>query len=134
MKVILISIDTLRSDHLGCYGYDYTRTRVSPFIDSLAEKGVVFERHYATDVPTPPSYTSMFFGMRAIKNGIYWGYAALVNGLIEASRSAAGSDAGVIVTGGGMAVIDEELPEEAIRDPHLTFKGIFSGCRRIGIV
>ncbi len=71
MKVILISIDTLRSDHLGCYGHNYTKNPVSPFMDSLAEKGVVFEKHYATDVPTPPSYTSMFFGTRAIKNGIY---------------------------------------------------------------
>jgi len=71
MKVILLSIDTLRSDHLGCYGYHCTQTPTSPFIDSLAEQGVVFERHYATDVPTPPSYTSLFFGTRAIKNGIY---------------------------------------------------------------
>ena len=71
MKLLLISIDTLRSDHLGCYGYNWTRNRTSPFIDSLAGGGVVFENHYATDVPTPPSYTSLFHGQRAIKNGIY---------------------------------------------------------------
>ncbi len=70
-NVILISIDTLRSDHLGCYGYDWTENPTSPFIDSLAEKSVLFENHYATDVPTPPSYTSLFYGMRGIKNGIY---------------------------------------------------------------
>lgn len=71
MKIILVTIDTLRSDHLGCYGYNSTKTPSSPFIDSLAEQGTLFERHYATDVPTPPSYTSMFFGTRAVKNGIY---------------------------------------------------------------
>ncbi|MCX7014294.1 MAG: sulfatase [Candidatus Sumerlaeota bacterium] len=71
MKVLLISIDTLRSDHVGCYGYNGTKTRTTPFLDSLAESSVVFERHYAAEVPTPPSYTSLFHGRRAIKNGIY---------------------------------------------------------------
>ena len=71
MKLLLISIDTLRSDHLGCYGYDWPKNRTSPFLDSLADGGVVFDRHYATDVPTPPSYTSLLHGRRAIKNGIY---------------------------------------------------------------
>lgn len=71
MKILLISLDTLRSDHLGCYGYDWTKTPTSPFIDSLAESGTLFARHYASEVPTPPSYTSLFHGRRAIKNGIY---------------------------------------------------------------
>ncbi len=71
MKVLLISIDTLRSDHLGCYGYNCAPNPTSPFIDSMAEKGVVFEKHYATEVPTPPSYTSLFHGVRGIRNGIY---------------------------------------------------------------
>jgi len=71
--------------------------------------------------------------VEAIKNGIYWGYAALVNGLIETSRGVLGTDSAVVVTGGGIAVIDEELPIQAIRDPHLTFKGIFSVCKRNGL-
>lgn len=68
MKIILIALDTLRSDHLGCYGYPQG---TSPAIDTLAEEGVVFERHYATDVPTPGSYTAMHTGQRGQRTGIF---------------------------------------------------------------
>lgn len=69
-KIILIVIDTLNVDHLGCYGYDVPETPTTPFLDSLAEEGVLFQNHYATDVPTPSSFTSMFYGVRGIKHGI----------------------------------------------------------------
>jgi len=69
-KIILIAIDTLSVDHLGCYGYDVPETPTTPFLDSLAESGVIFRRHYATDVPTPPSFTSLFCGNRGIRHGI----------------------------------------------------------------
>jgi len=67
MKVILLVIDTLRADHLGCYGY---RRNTSPCIDEIASEGVIFEHAYPTDVPTQPSFTSMFTGMRGIETGI----------------------------------------------------------------
>lgn len=67
MKVILLVIDTLRADHLGCYGYN---RETSPCIDSIAEEGVLFEYAYPTDVPTQPSFTSMFTGLRGIETGI----------------------------------------------------------------
>ena len=38
-NVILISIDTLRSDHLGCYGYE---RNTSPYIDSFAKQNILF--------------------------------------------------------------------------------------------
>ncbi len=66
-NVVLIAIDTLRQDHLGCYGY---RRTTSPTIDELARKGVIFLRAYASDVPTIPSFTSLFTGRRGIKTGI----------------------------------------------------------------
>jgi len=68
MKAILISLDTNRADHLGCYGY---RFDTSPNIDKFASDGVVFQRCYATDVPTPPSYTNIFSGRFGIHNGIF---------------------------------------------------------------
>jgi len=43
MKVILLVIDTLRADHLGCY--DYHR-ETSPNIDRLAREGILFENAY----------------------------------------------------------------------------------------
>ena len=67
MKVILLVIDTLRADHLGCYGY-YRET--SPNLDRLAKEGALFERAYPSDVPTQPSFTSMFTGQRGIHTGI----------------------------------------------------------------
>ena len=68
-NVILIHIDTLRYDHLGCYGY---KRATSPNIDRIAEEGVLFTRAYSTDVPTIPYYTSMFTGMRGTSTGVVW--------------------------------------------------------------
>lgn len=67
MKVILLVIDTLRADHLGCYGY---HRETSPNLDRLAREGVLFENAYPSDVPTQPSFTSLFTGQRGIHTGI----------------------------------------------------------------
>jgi arylsulfatase len=67
MKTILVFLDTLRADHLGCYGY---HRDTSPRIDALAAESVLFERAYPTDVPTQPSYTSVLTGQRGIRNGV----------------------------------------------------------------
>jgi len=58
-NIILISIDTLRSDHLSCYGYSRTTT---PNIDRIAEGGVMFKNAYSTAVWTPPAHASMLTG------------------------------------------------------------------------
>jgi arylsulfatase len=67
MKVLFVVIDTLRADHLGCYGY---HRNTSPRLDALTKESVLFERAYATDVPTQPSYTAMFTGQRGIRSGV----------------------------------------------------------------
>ena len=67
MKVVYIVIDTLRADHLGCYGY---HRDTSPNIDRLAEEGVLFKHAFPSDVPTQPSFTSMFTGLRGISSGV----------------------------------------------------------------
>lgn len=66
--IILISIDTLRADHLGTYGY--TRS-TSPFIDSLAERGVVFENAFVQLHGTLPSHMSIFTGLYPWEHGVY---------------------------------------------------------------
>ncbi len=73
-NVILISVDTLRADHLGCYGY-FRDT--SPNIDRLAAESIVFERAYATMATTLPSHASMFTGRYPLEHGIL---ANLVHG------------------------------------------------------
>lgn len=55
-SVILISIDTLRPDHLGCYGYSKP---TSPRIDSLCEQAVVFDQAIAHAPSTLPSHASI---------------------------------------------------------------------------
>jgi hypothetical protein len=60
-NLILISIDTLRSDHLGCYGY--ARDGLSPNIDRLAREGVVFENAISTSSWTLPAHASMLTGL-----------------------------------------------------------------------
>ena len=67
MRLLYIDIDTLRSDHLGCAGYD---RNTSPNIDALAAEGVRFENVYASDVPCLPSRTALITGMFGIRNGV----------------------------------------------------------------
>jgi arylsulfatase A-like enzyme len=55
-NVILYVIDTLRRNHLGCYGYD---RNTSPNIDGFAQRGVFFESAYAQDSWTKPSIATM---------------------------------------------------------------------------
>jgi arylsulfatase A-like enzyme len=56
-NVILISIDTLRADHLGVYGY---KRNTSPRLDRLAERSTVFTRAVAQAPNTKPSHASLF--------------------------------------------------------------------------
>lgn len=66
-NIILISIDTLRSDHLSCYGY---QRRTTPNLDSLAEGGVLFRNAYSTAVWTPPAHASMLTGLYPAQHGV----------------------------------------------------------------
>jgi arylsulfatase A-like enzyme len=58
--VILISVDTLRPDHLGCYGYSRD---TSPAVDAFAEEAVVFDNCYAQAPTTRPSVAAMLTGL-----------------------------------------------------------------------
>ena len=58
-KIILIVIDTLRADHLGCYGY---KRNTSPNIDKFAKEGIFFKWSFAPVSYTVPSITSIFTG------------------------------------------------------------------------
>ncbi len=58
--LLLITVDTLRPDHLGIYGYD---RNTSPFLDGFFSEGAVFERAYATEANTPPSVMSILTGL-----------------------------------------------------------------------
>ena len=57
MRIIYFDIDTLRPDHLGCYGY---HRDTSPNIDKIAEEGSIFTNCYTSDAPCLPSRASLF--------------------------------------------------------------------------
>jgi len=66
-NVILISIDTLRNDHLGCYGY---RRKTSPHIDRLAKRAVLFENFITQANLTPISQMSILTAQYPRANGM----------------------------------------------------------------
>lgn len=55
-NVLLVTLDTLRADYIGTYGFEAETT---PFIDALAERSVVFERAIAASARTAPSHASI---------------------------------------------------------------------------
>ena len=66
-NLILISVDTLRADRLGCYGYERP---TSPTIDRLAREGVLFLDASAPSPWTLPSHATMFTGLYPRRNGV----------------------------------------------------------------
>lgn len=67
MKVLYIDCDTLRPDHLGCYGYP---RNTSPNIDAVAEDAVVFDRYYCSDAPCLPSRAALMTGKFGFHTGV----------------------------------------------------------------
>lgn len=67
MRILFLDLDTLRPDHLGCYGY---HRNTSPNIDRVAEKGVRFNNYYCSDAPCLPSRTALMSGRFGIHTGV----------------------------------------------------------------
>ena len=65
-NVLLISIDTLRADSLGCYGH----SKKTPAIDSFATKSVLFENTISQVPLTLPSHSSIFTGLYPDQHGV----------------------------------------------------------------
>lgn len=66
MRVLILDLDTLRPDHLGCYGY---QRNTSPNIDEIAREGARFAHYHCSDAPCLPSRAALTTGMFGIKNG-----------------------------------------------------------------
>jgi arylsulfatase A-like enzyme len=67
INVILITIDTVRADHLGCYGAKDVQT---PTLDALARDGIVFERAISQVPLTWPSHAAILTGLYPFQNGV----------------------------------------------------------------
>ncbi|MCA8914275.1 MAG: sulfatase [Planctomycetes bacterium] len=86
--LIVISIDALRADHLGCYGY---KEATSPGIDTLAKEGVVFERNYTCYPLTLPSHLTQLTGVSTlgtrVRDNLYHELPAEIQTLPEVMKA-----------------------------------------------
>ena len=67
MRILFLDLDTLRPDHLGCYGY---HRNTSPNIDELAKEATRFDEYYCSDAPCLPSRTALMSGRFGIHTGV----------------------------------------------------------------
>ena len=67
VNVLLVTIDTLRWDHLGCYG---DRSAATPVLDALAGRGVRFATAIAQVPLTAPSHASILTGLTPLRHGV----------------------------------------------------------------
>ena len=67
MRILYLDLDTLRPDHLGCYGY---HRNTSPNIDRIAAEGVRFDNCFCSDAPCLPSRTALMSGRFGIHTGV----------------------------------------------------------------
>lgn len=67
MKIVFVSLDTLRASRLSAYGYGKP---TSPYLDRIASQGVLFERAYAADIPTEVAHTGIFTGKVGLTTGV----------------------------------------------------------------
>ncbi len=79
MNVLLIAIDTLRADHLSCYGYSRL---TSPRIDRLASQGVRFVSCFSPHIPTHPAFTTLHTGVDVFQHQV-----VAHGGTVEPDRS-----------------------------------------------
>ena len=131
-NIILVSIDSLRPDHLGCYGYPHP---TSPTIDRLAADGVRFETAISTTSWTLPAHAAMFTGLfdsthGLVDNGLRLKdqHTTLAEALAQAGYRTAGFFGGPYLHPAFglaqgfetyqscMTQIPDELPDEALRN------------------
>src|SRR5262249_34333640 len=70
LNVVLVCLDTVRADHLGCYGYARATT---PALDALAARALVFDEASSNASWTKPSVPSFLTGTYPCQNGVYEG-------------------------------------------------------------
>lgn len=97
-NVLVVTLDTVRADHLGAYGYDAART---PVLDDLAARGTLFETAISVAPITMPTHSSIFTGLYPVNHGVRdngsFALDAAQTTLAERAREA-GYDTGAVVS------------------------------------
>jgi arylsulfatase A-like enzyme len=88
-NIVLISVDTLRPDHLGCYGYERA---TSPRMDRLAAEGVLFESAISSTSWTLPAHAALFTGLADSVHGCYETDRRLADDRVTLAERLAGLD------------------------------------------
>ena len=106
-NVLLITIDTLRADRLGVYGYDQP---ISPRIDALATRSIVFEECISPIGTTVPSHASMFTGLYPRAHDLRWNQEVLSEDLTTLAErlSAEGFETAAFV---GLRVLQKSVAQ-----------------------
>jgi arylsulfatase len=128
-NVLLVSVDTLRADHLGSYG---STLGASPRLDALAAQGVVFERAIAAASRTVPAHTSIMTSRHTREHSVghlngetrLRGRATLAEHFREAGYATAGFVSNILLTrrtglDAGFDVFDDELTTPELNRPHV---------------
>ena len=107
--VLLITIDTLRADHVGCYGSDLGAT---PALDALAAEGAVFLNHYSVAAHTAPVHATLMTGLQPREHGLHTNGQSLPEDVTTLAErfSAAGYRTGAFI---GSAVLRSEFRFDA---------------------
>jgi arylsulfatase A-like enzyme len=128
-NVLLITVDTLRADHLGSYGFAFD---TSPSIDALAADGVVFEKAIAAAGKTTPAHASIMTSRYTREHSIGHGNgdsalsteATLAEHFRDAGYATAAFVSNILLTrrvglGRGFDLFDDELTTPEINRPHV---------------
>ena len=95
-NVVIVTIDTLRADHLGCYGYDRP---TSPLLDAVAAEGVVCEDPSAAASWTKPATGTILTGLHPSRHGALYHGSQLQLPEGERTLAEAFRDAGYVTAG-----------------------------------
>ena len=114
-NLLIITLDTTRSDHLGCYGHE---RNTSPEIDRVAADGVVYTRAFSTSSWTLPAHASLFTGK------FPWSHGARIdpNGPVSLAEAIQGDDLLRAYRASGLA------PDEFTLAEILTAHGFTTGA------
>jgi len=129
--IVLVSIDSLRHDHLGCYGYGKP---TSPRIDALAAEGVRFENAVSTTSWTLPAHAALFTGLFDSAHGLVDNGLELSDRVVTLAEALQGAGYGTAGFYGGpylhptfgldqgfdtyvscMTTIEDTLPQDEVR-------------------
>jgi choline-sulfatase len=128
-SVVLISIDTLRADHLPLYGYAHGST---PAIDALGREGIVFDNVYSHCPLTLPAHASMLTGLTPPHHGVHdnAGFTLKPGARTLAARfhdtgraTGAAVSAFVLRSATGIAQGFDRYDDEIVQDPSLEDMG-----------